>query len=121
MLSRRNLLRIRNRCQALPGKSPAVLINTAVSAHIARHAWARDGGTAMQWLARLILACIMTAVMVFTVTLIVTFINLGLRPDFLMRWAEAYIIAWPIAAGTAFVVMPTSRRLTDVIMRRIGG
>ena len=75
----------------------------------------------MQWLARLILACIMTAVMVFMVTLIVTLINLGLRSDFLLQWARAYIIAWPIAAGTAFLVMPTSRRLTDAIMQRIGG
>lgn len=73
----------------------------------------------MPWLARLILACIMTAVMVFMVTLIVTFINLGLRSDFLLQWAKAYIIAWPIAAATAFLVMPPSRRLTDAIMRRI--
>jgi hypothetical protein len=63
----------------------------------------------------------MTAVMVFMVTLIVTFINLGLRADFLMQWAKAYIIAWPIAAGTAFLVMPASRRLTDAIMQKIGG
>lgn len=75
----------------------------------------------MQWLARLILACIMTAVMVFMVTLIVTFINLGLRSDFLLQWVKAYIIAWPIAAGTAFLVMPTSRRLTDAILQRLGG
>lgn len=75
----------------------------------------------MQRLARLILACIMTAVMVFMVTLIVTFINLGLRSDFLMQWAKAYIIAWPIAAATAFLVMPAARQTTDAIMRRIGG
>ena len=75
----------------------------------------------MQWLARLILACIMTAVMVFMVTLIVTFINLGLRSDFLVQWAKAYIIAWPIAAATAFLVMPAARQATDAIMRRIGG
>lgn len=74
----------------------------------------------MQRLARLILACIMTAVMVFMVTLIVTFINLGLRADFLVQWAKAYVIAWPIAAGTAFLVMPAARQATDAIMRRIG-
>ena len=47
----------------------------------------------MQVLARLILAVLMTAVMVFMVTLIVTFINLGLRADFLAQWAKAYFIA----------------------------
>ena len=74
----------------------------------------------MQRLARLILACIMTAVMVFMVTLIVTFVNLGLRADFLMQWAKAYVIAWPIAAATAFLVMPIARQATDAIMRRVG-
>ena len=75
----------------------------------------------MQVLARLILAVLMTAVLVFMVTLIVTFINLGLRADFLAQWAKAYFIAWPIAAITAFLVMPSARRLTDTIMQKIGG
>jgi hypothetical protein len=74
----------------------------------------------MQLVARSILALIMTAVMVFMVTLVVTFLNLGLRADFLMQWAKAYFIAWPIAAVTAFFVMPSARRATDGIMRRIG-
>ncbi len=75
----------------------------------------------MQMLARFILASLMTAVMVFMVTLIVTFINLGLRSDFLSQWAKAYFIAWPIAALTAFLIMPSARRATDAIMKRIGG
>jgi hypothetical protein len=73
----------------------------------------------MQLLSRFILAAVMTAVMVFMVTLVVTFINLGLPSDFLKQWAKAYFIAWPIAAGTAFVIMPTARRITDAIMRCI--
>jgi hypothetical protein len=75
----------------------------------------------MQAMARMILAVLMTAVMVFMVTLIVTFINLGLPPDFLMQWAHAYIVAWPIAATTAFLIMPAARRATDGIMRIVGG
>ena len=75
----------------------------------------------MQGLARLILAVLMTAVMVFMVTLVVTYINLGLPPDFLMQWASAYIIAWPIAATTAFFIMPAARRATDGIMRIVNG
>ncbi|MEI8275604.1 MAG: DUF2798 domain-containing protein [Hyphomicrobiales bacterium] len=72
-------------------------------------------------LARFILAALMTAVMVCMVTLVVTFINLGLRADFLLQWAKAYLISWPIAAATAFVIMPAARRLTDTIMKKIGG
>lgn len=73
----------------------------------------------MQLLSRFILAAVMTAVMVFMVTLVVTFINLGFRADFLSQWAKAYFIAWPIAAITAFFVMPPARRVTDAIMKRI--
>ena len=75
----------------------------------------------MQVLARLILAVLMTAVMVFMVTLIVTFINLGLRADFLAQWAKAYFIAWPVAATTGFLVMPMARRVTDRIVAMTGG
>ena len=52
----------------------------------------------------------------FMVTLVVTFLNLGLRADFLLQWAKAYFIAWPIAAVTAFFVMPPARRATDGII-----
>lgn len=75
----------------------------------------------MQLMARAVLAILMTAVMVFMVTLVVTFINLGPRPDFLLQWAKAYVISWPIAAAAAFVIMPAARRATDAIMRRVGG
>jgi Protein of unknown function (DUF2798) len=57
---------------------------------------------------------------VLMVTLLVTFLNLGLAPDFVVQWAKAYIIAWPIAAGTAFTIMPVCRRLTDRIVARLG-
>jgi Protein of unknown function (DUF2798) len=71
--------------------------------------------------ARLILALIMSSVMVFMVTLLVTFLNLGLRSDFLLQWVKAYFIAWPIAAATAYVWMPAARRLTERIVARLGG
>jgi Protein of unknown function (DUF2798) len=78
-------------------------------------------GSIMDGKARLILALLMSSVMVFMVTLLVTFLNLGLRSDFLLQWVKAYFIAWPIAAGTAFVIMPAARRLTDRIMTRLDG
>jgi len=71
--------------------------------------------------ARFLLATIMSAMMVFMVTLVVTYVNLGLAPDFLLRWAKAYIIAWPVAATTGFLVFPLARRATDEILRVIGG
>ena len=70
---------------------------------------------------RLILALLMSSVMVLMVTLLVTFLNLGLRSDFLLQWVKAYFIAWPVAAVTGFLVMPVARRLTERIVARLDG
>jgi hypothetical protein len=75
----------------------------------------------MEGKARFILAATMSSMMVAMVTLIVTWLNLGLRPDFILQWAKAYIIAWPIAALTGYLVMPMARRFTDRIMTLLGG
>jgi hypothetical protein len=77
--------------------------------------------TAMEGKARLILAATMSSVMVFMVTLIVTILNLGLPPDFIVQWAKAYIVAYPIAAGTAYLIMPMARRFTTRIVTLIDG
>ena len=70
----------------------------------------------MDWRVRALTASLMTAVMVFMVTLIVTYLNLGFAPDFLQQWAKAFAIAWPIAACTGFVVMPAARRMAERIV-----
>ncbi len=36
----------------------------------------------------------------------VTWINLGLRPDFLSLWGHAFSMAWPAAGLIAFVLGP---------------
>jgi hypothetical protein len=69
--------------------------------------------------ARLILSLLMSSIMVLMVTLLVTFLNLGFAPDFLTQWVKAFVIAWPVAAGTAFMIMPGARRLTDRIIARL--
>jgi Protein of unknown function (DUF2798) len=71
--------------------------------------------------ARFILAATMSSMMVAMVTLIVTWLNLGLRHDFILQWAKAYIIAWPVAAITGYLVMPMARSFTDRVVTRIGG
>ena len=73
----------------------------------------------MEARAKLILALVMSSVMVFMVTLLVTFLNLGFPSDFLIQWVKAYFIAWPVAAATAFFVMMPARRLTERIVSLI--
>ena len=75
----------------------------------------------MPWKVRLILVLLMTSVMVLMVTLLVTYLNLGLRADFAFHWVKAFFIAWPIAAITGFLIMPAARRLTDRIVAMIDG
>ena len=70
---------------------------------------------------RLILVLLMSGVMVLMVTLLVTYLNLGFEPDFLRQWAKAYFIAWPVAATTAFFIMPPARHLTERIVALIDG
>ena len=70
---------------------------------------------------RLILSVLMTSVMVLMVTLVATYLNLGLVTGFFGQWMKAYFIGWPVAAGTAFVIMPAARRLADRIVARMDG
>jgi hypothetical protein len=70
---------------------------------------------------RLILALLMSSVMVAMVTLLVTWLNLGLRSDFVLQWIKAYLIAWPVAASTAFFIMPSARRWTERIVQHLDG
>ena len=72
----------------------------------------------MPWKPRLTLSMVMSSVMVLMVTLLVTFVNLGLHADFLLQWAKAYLIAWPVAATTAFAFMPTAQRITGRIVKK---
>jgi hypothetical protein len=71
--------------------------------------------------ARLILVTTMTSIMVLMVTLVATLVNLGLAASFFEQWIKSYFIAWPVAAGTAYLVMPIARRFTTRVMMLIDG
>jgi hypothetical protein len=69
---------------------------------------------------RFILASTMSSMMVAMVTLVATWLNLGLRHDFVLQWAKAYVVGWPIAALIGFMVLPVARRFTTRILTLIG-
>jgi hypothetical protein len=79
------------------------------------------GATIMDGKTRLILVLLMTSVMVLMVTLLATYLNLGVRSDFVVQWMKSYLIGWPVAALTGIFVMPTARRLTERIVHLIDG
>jgi hypothetical protein len=74
----------------------------------------------MEGKARFIFPVIITAVIVFVVSAVVTFTNIGFRIDFVPRWLKAFITGWPVAAVTAFIAIPYARRLAIGIARRLG-
>jgi hypothetical protein len=61
--------------------------------------------------AKLIFPILITAIIVFVVSAVVTWANIGFRTDFVTRWLSAFNLGWPVAALTAFIAIPPVRRL----------
>ncbi len=70
---------------------------------------------------RLVFPILATSVIVFVASAAVTFVNIGSRSDFLVRWLSAFIIGWPVAAVTGYFAMPFVRRVTLRIVALIEG
>ena len=77
----------------------------------------------MEGKARFIFPVLITAIIVFVVSAVVTYSNIGIHPDFVRRWLMAFLLAlgWPVAAVTAFVAIPYVRRSTVWIVGLIEG
>src|SRR3954471_9816253 len=79
-----------------------------------------DGGL-MDGKARYIFPVVITAIIVFVVSGVVTWTNIGFRSDFVVRWMSAFIVGWPVAAVAAFIAIPFVRRFTQWLVLRIDG
>jgi hypothetical protein len=75
----------------------------------------------MEGKAKFVFPIIATAVIVFVVSAVVTFVNIGFRADFVRRWLTAFSIGWPVAALTGLIVFPPLRRVVAAIVRLIEG
>jgi hypothetical protein len=71
--------------------------------------------------AKYIFPVLITAIIVFVVSGVVTWTNIGLRGDFVVRWLSAFFVGWPVAAVTAFIAIPFVRRATQRIVASIDG
>jgi hypothetical protein len=71
--------------------------------------------------AKFIFPVLMTAIIVFMVSAVVTGLNLGFRADYFASWMRAFFIAWPLAALASFVAIPVARTLTRCIVARLDG
>ena len=75
----------------------------------------------MEGAGKYIFPVMITGIIVFVVSAVVTFTNIGFLPDFVPRWLKAFFTGWPVAAVTAYVAIPHVRRATAAIERRVGG
>lgn len=69
--------------------------------------------------ARFVFPVLMSGMMAFMMTALVTWLNLGFQADFIARWLYAFTIAWPCAAISAFIAIPLARRATGAIVKMI--
>jgi hypothetical protein len=70
--------------------------------------------------ARFIFPMVTAGIMAFLMTALITFVNLGMPPNFVSLWLRAFVIAWPLATIAAFIGIPMARFVTERIIRVIG-
>jgi hypothetical protein len=73
----------------------------------------------MEGKARFIFPVLATGLVVFVVSAVVTFTNIGFRADFVQRWLSAFIIGWSVASVTGLIAFPYIRRATTSIVALI--
>jgi hypothetical protein len=75
----------------------------------------------MEGKARYIFPVLATALVVFCVSAVVTFSNIGFHPDFVRRWLWAFGIGWPVAVIIALLGFPIIRHVTSRLVAFIEG
>jgi hypothetical protein len=75
----------------------------------------------MEGKAKFVFPILATALVVFVASAAVTYVNIGMRTDFVPRWLSAFIIGWPVAALTAYFAFPLVRRATTRVVDLIEG
>jgi hypothetical protein len=75
----------------------------------------------MEGKARFIFPVLATGLIVFIVSAVVTFINIGFRADFVRRWLSAFGVGWPVAAIVGLIAFPVVRGITHRLVALIEG
>jgi hypothetical protein len=60
----------------------------------------------------LVFSFIMGAMMISLMTLVITFVNVGLVEDFIGRWLRAFLIAYVVGVPVIFFLAPMARKMT---------
>jgi hypothetical protein len=74
----------------------------------------------MMRLQPIIFALVMGFMMSLALTLLITFVRLGLVDIFLREWLKIWAYAYPAAVACILVFRPLAARMTEQIMSRLG-
>lgn len=64
----------------------------------------------------LVFALLMSGLMSLLMSAIITLVNTGPAPGYLLRWLSSFIVAWAVAFPLVTVMAPLARRLTDLLL-----
>jgi len=64
----------------------------------------------------LVFSFIMGALMISLMTLVITFVNVGMVQDFLDRWLRAFAIAYVVGVPVIFFLAPMARKITGRLL-----
>jgi len=60
----------------------------------------------------LVFSAVMGALMISLMTLVITFVNVGLVEDFVGRWLRAFLIAYVVGVPVIYFLAPAARKMT---------
>ncbi|MDI1247135.1 MAG: DUF2798 domain-containing protein [Rhodoferax sp.] len=64
----------------------------------------------------LVFSMIMGAMMIFLMTLVITFINVGMHTNFFRLWMNAFGMAYLVGVPVIFFLAPVARKLTGRVL-----
>ena len=67
-----------------------------------------------------IFVLIMSAILAFLMTGVISFINTGFDTGYLLRSGRAFVIAWPIALTVVLLLGPRARTIAERLCTRDG-
>lgn len=68
---------------------------------------------------RCVFALLMSLLMTLLMSAWVTWLNIGLHPDFLLRWRHAFLAAWPVAFCAVMLCAPAVQQASRQIVLRL--
>lgn len=64
----------------------------------------------------MLFSLVMGAMMISIMTFVITWVNVGLGPQFIAMWGKAFAIAYAVGVPVIFFLAPVARKITGRIL-----